>query len=571
MADSAGRNSNSNISGLYSTAPLGTNRLSAGADGLSLAHKDFLDRAFFALKTIAQGGDYFIAIFYPDRPPRIEWATGIFSPHLSKPLSVDMEPLKSLSAKPEPVVYPDSTKIKGGDPFFLTLPAGSLALVPFDLSSDIFAVLGQWLAPHHGRITPDKLTALRCYTEILEHASAAPDLEQDIRTHQAELEMMHEETDEIRQFFRQFSESVSQCFWVIDLDTSQTVLASDNFEVVWGASRKILTNGMTGFMDNVFPEDRDRVLADFHLAMGSPINTELRVIEPDGELRWIWLRSFMATPDPKSDRLTNRLVMIADDITEKKNQEELLRERETRLISKSNALAIGDLASGVAHEINNPLTVIIGKSMELRRLAERDQLTPEKLTELTDKIENTSIRISEIIQSLKALARQDKTQGVQNLPVSKIFADLADICSEKFKAAGVQLELPLSDSSLTSPLATPLTIDMNATLIMQMLLNLLNNAFDAVQVEKKKWVKLEVIDNDDDVFFYVTDSGPGIPIKVRGRIFDPFFTTKERTTGTGLGLSLALSIALHHNGTLKLDNLHTHTRFVAQIPKKQTF
>lgn len=552
------------IPGAFSTAPLGANRQGHGSDGLSLTLKEFVDKAFFTLKTIVQSGnqasDLFIALMYPDRPPRIEWASGQFSPHLSRSLSVDSEPLKSFALKPQPVLHPDTSRIKGAESLFLSLPAGALALVPFDLTSEIIAVIGFWQPPHIGRITNEKFTALRLYAETLEQAAAAPDLSQDVQTQQMRLDLIHEEIAEMQQFYSQFSESMSQCFWVGDLATSQTVLVSDNFENVWGTARDCLQNGMTGFVDTVLPEDRDRVLADFHLSLGQSLDTEFRVVDSSGELRWIWLRSFKATPDRLSSRTTERLVLIADNITEKKTHEEILREREAQFLSRSQASAIGDLASGVAHEINNPLTVIIGKAGELKKLAEKNQLSKEKVIALTDKIESTSIRVSEIISSLKALARQDKTQGVFKTSFKKLFSDLSDVCTERFKAAGVVLEIP--------EIPEPVAIDMNATLIMQMFLNLMNNAYDAVQAEKHKWVKVEFIETDHEVFFYVTDSGPGIPIKIRSRIFDPFFTTKDRGKGTGLGLSLAQTIAFHHNGSLRLDNLSQNTRFVVQLPKK---
>ena len=110
---------------------------------------------------------------------------------------------------------------------------------------------------------------------------------------------------------------------------------------------------------------------------------------------------------------------------------------------------------------------------------------------------------------------------------------------------------------------------MNSTLISQAILNLVNNALDAVSSLSDKWVSVDFVEDDDSVYIGVTDSGPGIPINIRSRIFDPFFTTKSPGKGTGLGLSLSMNIAAHHGGALRLDTLHKNTRFVLQLPKQK--
>jgi C4-dicarboxylate-specific signal transduction histidine kinase len=171
------------------------------------------------------------------------------------------------------------------------------------------------------------------------------------------------------------------------------------------------------------------------------------------------------------------------------------------------------------------------------------------------------VRISSIVSSLTFLACPDREAVLHPFSFQKIVQDIRDMCTEKFKANGVRLLIDEFPSSLF--------VEMNPIMISQMLLNLLNNALAAVETEKEKWVSIEWADDEDSIYLYVTDSGAGIPIKIRSRIFDPFFTTKEPGKGTGLGLSLAASIATHHRGTLRLDNLHTHTRFVIQLLKRQ--
>jgi C4-dicarboxylate-specific signal transduction histidine kinase len=220
-----------------------------------------------------------------------------------------------------------------------------------------------------------------------------------------------------------------------------------------------------------------------------------------------------------------------------------------------------DLATGVAHEINNPLTVIVGKAAELKRLAGRGELDANSVLAAADKIQTTSIRISEIIKSLKSLARQDRSRPLAAYSFNTIVNEIRDLSSERFKDGGVKLEILSPPESLTT--------EMNPTLISQLILNLVNNAFDAIALKPDKWVRVEFLEDEQSVFIGVVDCGNGIPIKIRNRIFDPFFTTKEPGKGTGLGLSLSASIAAHHHGVLRLDTLHLHTRFVLQLPKRQ--
>ena len=158
------------------------------------------------------------------------------------------------------------------------------------------------------------------------------------------------------------------------------------------------------------------------------------------------------------------------------------------------------------------------------------------------------------------MGRPNTTSVASSVSLERLAREVQDVASERFKVGGVRLEIE-------TPPATMMA-DMNETLVSQLILNLVNNAYDAVQSFSEKWVKVEFSDDADSVYISVTDSGAGIPIKNRSRIFDPFFTTKPPGQGTGLGLSLATSIAAHHHGSIRLDTLSARTRFVFQLPKQ---
>lgn len=541
---------------------------------------EVFERVFQTMKTLAPEGDLLIGYCSPlTQALQVEWASGSFSPLLWQSLDVSQGPFAKIIAQENPtllVTGPELASVVSlasvaavspvatNEPALAKLGAGEMAIFRVDLAGDHLALIAFWVPAASGSLSREKVIALGSIAELAGSAACASDLTLDVQAQQLHLDTLRAEIEEVQQFYRQFSDAIRQCFWVLDVESGQALVVSDNFERVWGASRKILTEGLTGFMSNVLPTDRDRVLSEFHHHLGEDLDTEFRIIDHDGEVHWIWLRAFPTRDHlsgPGDREHSRRVVLIADDITDKKNEEESIRQREADLVARARMSAVGDLATGVAHEINNPLTIIVGKAAEVKRLIEKGESNPAAISSLADKIQRTSIRIADIVSSLKSLSRHDKNMILQPTALCEIIHDIRDLVSERFKSHGVQLHV-------TEPPKT-LTAEINGTMVSQMLLNLLNNAFDAVQKENDKWLKLEFAEDNDSVYLYVTDSGPGIPIKIRSRIFDPFFTTKEPRKGTGLGLSLAAGIAAHHNGLLRLDHLHPHTRFVAQLPKKQ--
>ena len=132
-------------------------------------------------------------------------------------------------------------------------------------------------------------------------------------------------------------------------------------------------------------------------------------------------------------------------------------------------------------------------------------------------------------------------------------------CMERLRQNSVELRVP--------PVEKSLRIDCRPTEISQVLLNLLNNAVDAVQPLAEKWVELKVRNAGNEIEISVTDSGAGIPEKIRDKMGQPFFTTKVVGHGTGLGLSISKGIVEAHGGRLSLDAECEHTRFVVMLPK----
>jgi C4-dicarboxylate-specific signal transduction histidine kinase len=217
------------------------------------------------------------------------------------------------------------------------------------------------------------------------------------------------------------------------------------------------------------------------------------------------------------------------------------------------------MAGGIAHEINNPLGIIHSLASDLTEMAEEGPVTPEAVARKGTVIRQTSERIAKIVKSLRQISREGVGDPLRPTPLGKIVAETLEICRAKFKANGVELFVPGAIPDVDVPC--------REVQIAQALLNLLQNAFDAVvDQEGERWVRLEVQNGDESVALSVIDSGPGIPLELRSRVGEPFFTTKPVGKGTGLGLSLSKTIAADHGGNLEYSEDHGHTRFSLVLP-----
>jgi PAS domain S-box-containing protein len=234
-----------------------------------------------------------------------------------------------------------------------------------------------------------------------------------------------------------------------------------------------------------------------------------------------------------------------------------LKSIQDKLIHSSKMVALGEMAGGIAHEINNPLTIIKGYADLISIMIGKGVVRVEEIDRMVRQISETSTRISRIIHGLKNLSREDEGQDLEVVGVGEILDDALSICLERFKAWGVHVEIEI---------ARHIQIRCNPISIAQVLLNLLNNSFYAIRSEAVKWIRVVSRREGEILSISVIDSGSGVPMEIRHRIMDPFFTTKAPGEGTGLGLSVSKSILVAHGGSLHLDETAPHTAFVMRLP-----
>jgi C4-dicarboxylate-specific signal transduction histidine kinase len=248
------------------------------------------------------------------------------------------------------------------------------------------------------------------------------------------------------------------------------------------------------------------------------------------------------------------------DLTDRRRVEQELEASRAQMVSSSRLSALGMMAGGIAHEINNPLAVIHASAANISRMAESGSVPVPAVLKNSNRINRTVDRISRIVRSLRHVARESSADEFRETPVRQIVEEALELCAERFRAHNIRLAV-----SAVDPAAV---ISCREAQICQALLNLLQNAYDElVDWEGDRWVKLDVTYCPGWVVFSVSDSGPGISPENRARIMEPFFTTKPVGKGIGLGLSISRSIALEHGGTLELDEQSPHTCFRMKLPR----
>jgi len=245
------------------------------------------------------------------------------------------------------------------------------------------------------------------------------------------------------------------------------------------------------------------------------------------------------------------------------------QESQFRLVLAERWSALGQMAAGVGHEMNNPITIILlAIHQQILQISCLKALLPSESPALktlegvernSQRIEATATRISTIIRGLLALARYDHALGTQRCKPADVFSDVLAIFRSK-----------MSDYHINLRAQTPppeLEVACPASHLGQAMINVLNNAFDAVCNQKERWITMATEETPTQASIVITDSGPGIPRELKTRIMQPFFSTKPEGKGVGLGLSISKTLIETNGGTFALDPASKHTRFILTLPK----
>lgn len=252
------------------------------------------------------------------------------------------------------------------------------------------------------------------------------------------------------------------------------------------------------------------------------------------------------------------LLGISEDISASVKAQRLIKDQQLQLIRSAKLSALGEMAAGVAHEINNPMTVIHGKAEQLRSSLALGNPDTKKMIEHVSKIEDMVQRVAKIIRSLRYFSRKSEQDPLTKESVATIVSDAAELFRERLRNSEVEFKVVAANDCM---------VMCRPSQISEVLFNLFSNALDAVQNLSDKWIRIEFFPTANGfVEIAVIDSGLGISPEIAEKLMNPFFTTKGPGKGTGLGLSLSRGLAEANQGCLKYDAASKHTRFVLKLP-----
>ncbi|WP_437882604.1 ATP-binding protein [Pseudomonas sp. LRF_L74] len=241
-----------------------------------------------------------------------------------------------------------------------------------------------------------------------------------------------------------------------------------------------------------------------------------------------------------------------------------VRHAQQQLFQGAKMATLGEMATGMAHEMNQPLNVMrMAVANVLKRLASDTQMPPQYLQDKLVRIEAQIQRAARIVDHMRVFGRRSEIERQVFDPLQALEGALS-LLDEGLRGKGVELRVEVPEA--TAP------VQGHADQLEQVLINLMVNARDAMlgkqeqQPRLQPWIRLSASHDEQQVKLWVEDNGGGIEPRILGRIFEPFFTTKPVGKGTGLGLSVSYGIVQQMGGTLSVENVGQGARFCIALP-----
>ncbi|HEX2238230.1 MAG TPA: PAS domain S-box protein [Gammaproteobacteria bacterium] len=349
--------------------------------------------------------------------------------------------------------------------------------------------------------------------------------------------------------FRQLAEHIRDVFWMIDADGTPCYV-SPAYERVWGRSLQSLYNNPRSWIEAIHLDDR-KLIGPGYLNEVPTEDTEqeYRIIQPDGSIRWIRDRAF-AIRDEAGE--VYRVAGIAEDVTEHKRAERLARKHRDELAHMARLSSVGEMASSLAHELNQPLGAVANYCSAALRLLRSGTDDIEKVRRALEKATVQAQRAGEIIHHIRDFLRKDTRR--------RAYIGLNDIVREAVRLT--EPEIHQKRGSIRLDLCEGLPRVMGDRIqLEQVILNLLRNGMEAMvhcNAVPRQLIVYSRFRDERTVQVSVRDNGIGLDQESLSHIFDPFYTTKSE--GMGMGLPISRSIIEAHAGHLWAETLSPPAR-----------
>lgn len=347
--------------------------------------------------------------------------------------------------------------------------------------------------------------------------------------------------------FRSITEAHPVPVLIVGLLSRQIGYISPGAEALLGLPHNMIASYR---LERILPNAAEREDIVAAISRDKELNLkEVTIMRADGS-------TLIAALSARRINYDNEVAMVIGlyDLTERKSAEAQIAKQKEELQQSEKMAALGGLLAGVAHELNNPLSVVVGQATLLIEGSE-----DTKIVTRGEKIFKAADRCARIVKSFLALARR-KPPERKSQDINQIINSSLELLAYQLRNENIELELNFAENLPA--------IDGDSDQLTQVFTNLALNALQALQgwQGKRKLAIATEVAEDRKIVITFADTGPGIPKDVQSRVFEPFFTTKGQQGGTGIGLSLCLSIIESHNGQLKLNDCDQGACFIITLP-----
>lgn len=382
------------------------------------------------------------------------------------------------------------------------------------------------------------------------HIIAAMEMSLDI-TRRKQLEEKLEKSE--KKYYAIFNNIPNPVF-VLDVDTLDILDCNESVKAVYGYGKEEMIN--RSFLD-LFQEKEKALFGRQIRAI--PIINQIKHVHKNGKTIFVNMR---VSPSEYPGKKV--LLVTTSDITKR-------LETEQQLIQTSKMATLGEMATGVAHELNQPLSVIkTASNYFVKKVRKKEQIKDEILYTMAEEIDGQVDRATKIINHMRQFGRKSELE-LETIHINKVLENAFEIFSQQLKIRGIDVEWNI-DENIPEIMADPNRLE-------QVFINLLINARDAIEerwanMEYKpgdKKISLSTGCKDNQVTVKVCDTGTGISADILDKIFDPFFTTKKVGEGTGLGLSISYGIIKDCGGNITAVSDETGACFIVTFPVRNKF